>query len=925
MSSLLDHFSLAGITTRRPGNFVKTRHRTKLIWALGLSLASWLILAGGSRVFKSVEAIASQAQNPQLDLTSRSQATEQTFAELAVKAQTEGRVRVIVGLRTAFETEGTLSSAAEVQTQRLGIAEAQNTLLDRMTAYNAASVKQFSSIPFLALEVDAAGLQHLRASSDVVTVQEDIAVPPSLAESVPLIGAPAAWASGFTGAGQTVAILDTGVDKSHPFLSGKVVSEACYSTTDANSVSVCPGGVAQSTAPGSAINCALVGCDHGTHVAGIAAGKSASFSGVAKDAQIIAIQVFSQINSPNICGKDPVPCLRSYLSDQILGLQRVQALSASRTIAAVNLSLSGDPVMINCDATALAMKVAIDNLRSVGIATIAASGNEGSTSGISLPACISTAISVGATGDGSLGALQDVVSSFSNSASSLTLLAPGQWIRSSVPGGGFANKQGTSMAAPHVTGAWAVLKSKSPNATVPQILSALTSTGLPVLDPRNGLIKPRIALDAAINALSCTASLAPTNQSFSSSGGTGTVEVAPSCCWTASSNANWIMLTTGSSGCGNKAINYSVSANPNTTSRIGTITIAGLTFTVRQAGVCVLTPISLGQTINGTLSTNDCRSPVKGSTFYADRYTFTATAGQAVSLALSSTDFDTYLYLIGPNGALVAQDDDGGGNGTNSQIPPISGRLNLPTSGTYIIEVTSFRTDNTGNYTLRLIGCSFSISPASQNFASNGGQGSVNVAASSGCAWTASSNANWITVTSATSVEPATCLQVVGLGCGQGQGTVSYSVATNLSNTSRTGTVSVAGQVLTVTQAGNPCAITPIGIGQTKTGSLSPSDCRSPIRGSVYFADRYTFNAVAGQRVAILLTSSVFDTYLYLIGPNGTVVNQNDNGDGGMNSRIPAGLGFFMISSSGTYTIEVTSSKTNGIGNYLLSLFASQF
>jgi hypothetical protein len=57
------------------------------------------------------------------------------------------------------------------------------------------------------------------------------------------------------------------------------------------------------------------------------------------------------------------------------------------------------------------------------------------------------------------------------------------------------------MAAPHVSGAWAVLKSKSPTATVDQVLAALTSTGVPVTDSRNGITKPRIKVDAALNAL----------------------------------------------------------------------------------------------------------------------------------------------------------------------------------------------------------------------------------------------------------------------------------------------------------------------------------------------------------------------------------------------------------------------------------------
>ena len=84
--------------------------------------------------------------------------------------------------------------------------------------------------------------------------------------------------------------------------------------------------------------------------------------------------------------------------------------------------------------------------------------------------------------------------------------------------------------------------------------------------------------------------------------------------------------------------------------------------------------------------------------------------------------------------------------------------------------------------------CSFSISPTSASVAAAGGTGTVTVTATAGCSWSAISNASFITVTSG--------------ALGNGNGSVGYSVAANTATTSRTGTLTVAGQTFTVTQAG---------------------------------------------------------------------------------------------------------------------------
>ncbi|MEK6304258.1 MAG: pre-peptidase C-terminal domain-containing protein, partial [Acidobacteriota bacterium] len=130
---------------------------------------------------------------------------------------------------------------------------------------------------------------------------------------------------------------------------------------------------------------------------------------------------------------------------------------------------------------------------------------------------------------------------------------------------------------------------------------------------------------------------------------------------------------------------------------------------------CTPSSISFGGTINGTLIVTDCRSPARGTQYYADQYSFSATAGQRITTTLSSSAFDTYLYLRGTTGSVIADDDDGGG-GTNSRIPAGSGFFTVPTTGTYTIEATSFDQLSTGSYTLNLaLAVSRTLTVASSN------------------------------------------------------------------------------------------------------------------------------------------------------------------------------------------------------------------
>ncbi|MCB0108948.1 MAG: S8 family serine peptidase, partial [Caldilineaceae bacterium] len=361
------------------------------------------------------------------------------------------------------------------------MATAQDALLGRMAQYVLTNVKTFPYIPYLALTVhDPAALEALRNEPAVLAIEEDRLEVPLLTDSIPLIRADSAQSLFYRGNGQVVVVLDTGVDKNHAALVGKVVAEACYSTTNAtfNSTAICPGGTSSSTANNAGLNCtaSINGCDHGTHVAGIAAA-------VAPDAQIMSMQVFSRMDdnsttTPCANSGRPSPCTQSFVSDQLSALNRVYALRNSFNIASINMSLGAGQNSSTCDNDS--RKSIIELLRGAGIATVVSAGNSSYRSAMGAPACISATISVGAT------TKTDLVASYSNLSNLTTLLAPGSDINSTVPSNQFDEKNGTSMAAPHVAGAIAVLKQALPTVSVTQLRSALQSTGPLISDQRAG-------------------------------------------------------------------------------------------------------------------------------------------------------------------------------------------------------------------------------------------------------------------------------------------------------------------------------------------------------------------------------------------------------------------------------------------------------
>jgi subtilisin family serine protease len=428
---------------------------------------------------------------------------------LLALAAAPGGTRVLVTLQTLVDT-ASVNGMVEQQRHSV-IADAQATFAARLAGSSGRVVHGYRAFPIVLVQVDQAALEYILGLNSVRGVQENHANHVLDNSNDVVMGASGAWNSGFSGNDEIVAVLDTGVQESHPFLSiagttgSRVVAEleGCFSGVGGSATgvsSLCPGGVYSETGDpnghldGTHCDLSVGGCEHGTHVAGIVAGTGTyvggnNENGAAIGANIMPVQVFSCLDGGSGCA------IAAFDSDIIAALDWVHyaAVNTTYRIAAVNLSLgvSGSHYTSDCDATASAYKTAIDTLRNTdAIATVIAAGNDGFTDGVDYPACVSSAISVSATDN------LDNLASFSNSADFVSLYAPGVAVYSSVPGSGYGYLSGTSMAAPQVAGAFAILQSKfNHQATIDQLLTILQKTGKPV--SANGYARARIDIGAA--------------------------------------------------------------------------------------------------------------------------------------------------------------------------------------------------------------------------------------------------------------------------------------------------------------------------------------------------------------------------------------------------------------------------------------------
>lgn len=369
-------------------------------------------------------------------------------------------------------------------------------------------LRSFADVGAVHVRLTASELQQLYASADarVLTIALNKARGgPALTNSTLLLNMPAAWSLGYTAPGQYIVVADTGILKSHAMLQmngiTKVSHEGCYGTTSGSYQTMCPAAGAGGDSPFNTPNsgepftgsltydrCYTTGlywdCLHGTHVAGIAAGRASAsvnpsnLQGVAIGAQIVSLKVFSAPTSSGGLSWFNADLLAALTDTYFLGT------TAGSNPLVVNLSLDGSTYSSDCGNVDASITNRVQDLISRTVPVIAASGNGGSRTGVAFPACVPNVIKVGSVQNDASGTTLTSSSNIGapSSFSGPILLSPGSLIKSASAYGATSTYSGggTSQAAPHVAGLYAAYKAAVPGTSVADATAWVVGAGVPV-------------------------------------------------------------------------------------------------------------------------------------------------------------------------------------------------------------------------------------------------------------------------------------------------------------------------------------------------------------------------------------------------------------------------------------------------------------
>lgn len=297
---------------------------------------------------------------------------------------------------------------------------------------------QYKFMDTMLVSMPEAAAEALKKNPNVSYVEED-RIAYKTAQSTPWgithIKANQVHATGNTGSGVKVAILDTGIDGNHQDLN--VRGGASFVPSEPNALAD--------------------GDGHGTHVAGTVAAlnNTTGVLGVAYSADLYAVKVLDSTGSGTYSGI-------------IQGIE----WAVANNMDVINMSLGGS-------SGSTALQQACDNAYNSGVLVVAAAGNSGTRgkqNTIGYPAKYASVMAVGAVDSNNARA------SFSSVGTELEVMAPGVSILSSVPGNQYASYNGTSMASPHVAGAAALIMAGNPGLTNVQVRQKLVNTAKPLGD-----------------------------------------------------------------------------------------------------------------------------------------------------------------------------------------------------------------------------------------------------------------------------------------------------------------------------------------------------------------------------------------------------------------------------------------------------------
>ncbi|MBI2549589.1 S8 family serine peptidase [Candidatus Woesearchaeota archaeon] len=350
----------------------------------------------------------------------------------AVSASPEAPVKVIVyakeGAKETKLVRGFIPVSASVNAESVLQSIPKGEVLEK---------HRFSSFDGFTATVSRAAYERLRSDPNL-EVYENIVLQTALDGSGPLLNATVVNrlvynATNLTGTGISVCVIDTGINYTHAALGG------CTMTDFAN------GNCAKVPSGYDFVNSDSDPMDnqgHGSHVGGIIASTDSTYRGMAPNASLIAIKACDDGNPAN-CGSD----------DIISGIDWCVNNASRFNISVISMSIGSTQTLntyCDNDNPLGIFRRPIDDAVVRNISVVVSAGNAGSTTNLSAPACIKNATAVSST------TKSDGFSPY-NRNNITDLLAPGTGITSVNYQGGFTSKDGTSMAAPHVSGAIALL------------------------------------------------------------------------------------------------------------------------------------------------------------------------------------------------------------------------------------------------------------------------------------------------------------------------------------------------------------------------------------------------------------------------------------------------------------------------------------